>query len=78
MSLHISFAAQDPPDQMDASVTLVATSREGLGAVHLVGEGLTPLCGADPDGMAVGAAWGELDREHSDLCKRCIKIQTDE
>jgi hypothetical protein len=72
-SLHIVLAAQEPPDG-----PLVATSREGLGAVHLVGEGLTPLCGADPDGMAVGAVRGALDRDHSDLCQRCIQIQTDE
>jgi hypothetical protein len=72
-SILISFAAQSPPDG-----PLVVTSREGLGAVHLVGDDLTPTCGADPDGMAVGAVRGGLDREHSDLCQRCIQIQTDE
>jgi len=70
MALRITFAAQDPPDG-----PLVATKRQGRGAVHLVDGDLTPLCGASPQNMAVGALRKGDDDTHPDLCTRCQRIQ---
>jgi len=69
MALIICFYSVDPPDG-----PLVATAREGIGAVHLVGDD-GPLCGASTEKMAVGALREPVDWEHSDLCTRCQQIQ---
>jgi len=73
MALRITFAAT--ADQPDGP--LVATKRQGRGAVHLVGDDLTPICGAPAEGMAVGALRKVYDDDHSDLCTRCQKVSND-
>lgn len=63
-SLHISLAAQEPPD---GPVVLLNTD----GKVHFPNESRDATrCGRDFDGMVSGWLWEDVE-EHSDLCKQC-------
>ena len=68
--IDICFYAADPPPGR-----LVATKREGMGQIHLLNDDMdATLCGQSTEEMATGVVRGELDRSHSDFCKRCDRV----